>query len=190
MYKINGHKILQYPGELERLIAIFRDNNVRSYLEVGCKYGGSLWEIACALPKGSRIVAIDLMQYQDQTTHLRNSANDLTARGYDVTLLPGDSTDPKKVETIRPLGPFDACLIDANHTLPYVTKDWENYGPMCRIVAFHDINWYRPPDWPANHPDRKYQIDVPQFWNGLKGGYRHVEIKLDKQDNGIGVLWR
>jgi hypothetical protein len=33
---------------------------VRSYLEIGAKFGGSLWRAAQALPKGSRIVAVDL----------------------------------------------------------------------------------------------------------------------------------
>jgi hypothetical protein len=33
---------------------------VTSYLEVGSKFGGSLWRAANALPKGSRIVSVDL----------------------------------------------------------------------------------------------------------------------------------
>jgi cephalosporin hydroxylase len=185
VYKIDGHKLLQYPGELEELIVIFTNNGVKSYLEIGCKYGGSLWQVGRSLPQGSTIVGVDLMQYPDIYTRLQDAAAHLT--GQHVHLIKGDSTNRDIINRVEKLGPFDACLIDGNHTLPYVKKDWENYGPMCRLVAFHDINWFRPP----GHAEQiKYNISVPQFWNKIKIDYRHVEIKKDKQDNGIGVLWR
>lgn len=186
MYKIDGHKILQFPGELEELCQIFHDSQVKSYLEIGCKFGGSLWKVGTSLPQGSRIVAVDLMEYGDIFARLKAAAADLSNAGYQVHLIKGDSTNQNVVRDVAKLGPFDACLIDGNHTLPCVTSDWHSYGPMCRLVAFHDINWFRP----IGHADKKkYIIDVPEFWNGLKGDYRHVEIKHDKQDNGIGVIW-
>ena len=187
MYKINGHKLLQYPGELEELIVIFTNEGVKSYLEIGCKFGGSLWQVGRSLPRGSTIVGVDLMLYPDIYTRLQDAAADLT--GQKVHLIRGDSTNRNIVRDVEKLGPFDACLIDGNHTLPYVKKDWENYGPMCRLVAFHDINWSRSAI-ERGQMRIDYQIDVPQFWNGIKKDYRHIEIKKDKQDNGIGVLWR
>ena len=185
MYEINGHKLLQYPGELEELCAIFQAEGVRSYLEIGCKFGGSLWTIGTSLPKGSRIVAVDLMRWPQQTAQLRQSIADLIEAGYEVIGVPGDSSNPELVKHVYRLGPFDACLIDGDHKLAGIKKDWQNYGPMCRLVAFHDINWHRN----AGEP-QPYVIDVPQFWQGIKGDYRHIEIKRDKRDNGIGVLWR
>jgi len=186
MYQINGHKLLQYPGELEELCSIFFEHNVRSYLEIGCKFGGSLWTIGRSLPEGSRIVAVDLMAYRDIVAGLMTAADELRKFGYDLHLIKGNSTNQNIVRDVKKLGPFDACLIDGDHTLKGVRSDWENYGPMCKLVAFHDINWSRP----AGHPDRKYSIDVPEFWNGIKADYRHVEIKRDRRDNGIGLLWR
>jgi predicted O-methyltransferase YrrM len=187
VYEINGHKMLQYPGELEELILIFNNNAVKSYLEIGCKFGGSLWLVGRSLPKGSHIVAVDLMQDINIATRLQDVCADLSKSGYKVHLLRGDSTHPDMIRNVAKLGPFDACLIDGNHTLPYVKQDWENYGPMCKLVAFHDINYSRPSDH-KNY--KKYPIDVPAFWNGIKNDYRHLEIRKDKQDNGIGLLWR
>jgi hypothetical protein len=40
---------------------------------------------------------------------------------------------------------------------------------MGRIIAFHDIAWKRGPDFD------KTPINVPEFWDGIKGGYRHEE---------------
>lgn len=178
--------MLQVEGELQWLIDIFKRENVRSYLEIGSKYGGSLWRIGNSLPAGSRIVSVD-MPFGDRSTipHLQACKTELEKRGYDIRLILDDSTNPKCVDAVREFAPFDACLIDANHLLPYVTKDWENYGPMARIVAFHDISW-------KMHPGRrsKTPIEVPQFWESIKGQYRHEEMKLEPRDNGIGVLWR
>lgn len=176
----------QNERELEQFIAILQRENVRSYLEIGSKVGGSLWKIANALPVGSRIVSVDL-PWGDKTTlpHLVSCCDTLRGKGYNVTLIVGDSTEDAIIADVERHAPFDACFVDANHTLPYVTKDWENYGPLCRIVAFHDISFYR-----EHMPEGRLPIDVPAFWNSIKNNYRHAEIQLEKTDNGIGVLWR
>lgn len=179
-------KALQVDGEVAWLTDLLRREEVRSYLEVGSKYGGSLWRIARTLPPGSRVVAID-MPFGDQSNlpHLRECVAELKKLGYDAHLILGDSTAGQVVAQAGRLGPFDACLIDANHLTPYITKDWENYGPMSRIVAFHDISW-------RMHEGRrsKTPIEVPEFWAKIKNGYRHEQIQLEPRDNGIGVLWR
>lgn len=193
MYHVNGYQVLQFPGEIDEMIRIFQENNVKSYLEIGCKFGGSLWEVGKSLPKDSLIVGVDKMKWGEQTEKLLRAKADLKQIGHRVTLIKGDSTDPDVIRSVVQRGPFDACFIDCNHTLPYVTKDWINYGSLCRLVAFHDINWFRTTEeW-----EREYQlrptvppIEVPIFWNDIKTQYRHVEIKRDKKDNGIGVLWR
>jgi len=184
--------VLQDKGELFELIVLFQREKVRSYLEIGCKFGGSLWHIGKSLPKGSRIVGVDLPRgdgsFKDSEPHLKESAAALMAKGYDVHLFLGDSTDPEIIKQVEPLGPFDACLIDGNHTVPYIAKDFENYGRMARIVALHDINHRRP------HPEKKH-IEVYKFWDQIKKEYRHTEIihgtrEGDKRDCGLGVLWR
>lgn len=181
--------VLQNVSELKAFTALLQKEKVRSYLEIGSKFGGSLWAVGNALPKGSRLVAVDLphgdTSFKESEPHLRHCIAGLQARGYDATLILGDSTDPKVVEKVYALGPFDAVLIDANHTLPYVRQDWANYGKIAKLVAFHDIGFSRP----NGMPPHKKPIEVPQFWHGIKGGYRHLEIRHDIRDNGIGVLW-
>lgn len=57
----------------------------------------------------------------------------------------GDSTNPliiKRIHDMIPTGTLDLLFIDADHTLPYVTQDYENYKDLVRkggIIAFHDI---------------------------------------------------
>lgn len=182
--------LLQDEAEIDALAGVLRRDGVRSLLEVGSKYGGSLKRLAAALPVGSRVVGVDLpggtRAWNESKVALNQTILDLKADGYDARVVWGDSTDPKVVELVSGLGPFDAIFIDANHTLSYVTKDWQTYGPMGRIVAFHDIAWRRAPEWIG------IRIDVPQFWDSIKNQFRHEEFRFcpTGKNNGIGVLWR
>jgi predicted O-methyltransferase YrrM len=183
-------KLLQEPAEIARLAELLAVERARSYLEIGAKYGGSLWMVATALPAGSRIVAVDLpngtREWSASQRSLHSCVEDLKRNGYDAHLILGDSTQVGIIQQVYALGPFDAVFIDANHTRPYVEKDWANYGLLAHIVAFHDIAWRRAADWIGT------RIDVPEFWQAVKDQYRHEEIKLcpTGKNNGIGVLWR
>jgi predicted O-methyltransferase YrrM len=184
-------KPLQHLEEHDRFLGILRRENVRSYMEIGSMYGGSLWRVAHALPVGSRVVAVDyFVDTPDARPHLEECVEELQ-REYDARLVLGDSTATETIESVRDLGPFDCVFIDGAHTLEGVTADWENYGPMGRIVAFHDIAWND--TWRSSVPGRPFKaMGVPQLWNSLKEKYRHEEIKLRTPSNyyGIGVLWR
>jgi predicted O-methyltransferase YrrM len=182
--------VLQHEGELAAFIEMLRQHRVTRYLEIGAKFGGSLWRIGRALRLGSRVVAVDLPGGTDEWSLSEQSliacVTALRDSGQDAHVVWGDSADDRTVRAVRALGPFDAVFIDGNHTLSGIRRDWANYGPLARrIVAFHDIAWRNEPQ------DRGYVIDAPAFWAELKPHYRHVEIRLDPtgRDNGIGVLW-
>lgn len=183
--------MLQVEAEIDGLADIFRKEGVRSFLEIGSKFGGSLERLASAMPVGSRVVSVDLPRgtraWPQSEAELKATVARLQTEGYDTHLIWGDSTDPQVVAKVRALGPFSAIFIDANHTTPYLWKDWENYGTMGRVVAFHDIGWRRAPEWSEG-----VRIDVPQFWDEIKTGYRYEELKFcpTGKNNGIGVLWR
>lgn len=183
LFKINAQ---QNEKEFAWFTDILKRENVTSYLEIGSKHGSALWGVANVLPKGSLVVSVDLPWGNGHTIpHLKQCISQLRDIGYDARLFLEDSTDSKVIERVRAIGPFDACFIDANHTEQFVRADWKNYGPMARIVAFHDIGWIARPLRPGKMP-----IDVPKVWNEIKTYYKHQECKLEKRDNGIGVLWR
>lgn len=181
----------QHPQELEQFIDILLREGVRSYLEIGSKWGATLWRIANALPVHSKVVSVDLPNgFRETEPSLFNCVEELISWGYDAHLIRADSADVRTVEAVKALGPYDAVFIDANHTIDYVTGDWRRYGPMARIVAFHDIGWL-----PRENRGNKLPIDVPVLWKRIKEeaanapGWRFQEIKLCERDNGIGVLW-
>lgn len=185
-------KLLQNVSEHDQFLSILKEENVRSYMEIGSMYGGSLWRVANALPKGSRVVSVDYMvDTPEAQPHLKACVEELKEIGYDAHLILGDSAAPETIESVRALGPFDCVFIDGAHTLEAVTSDWKNYGPMGRIAALHDISWND--TWKSAVPGRVSKpMGVPQLWDELKAKHRHKEIRLQQPSNyyGIGVLWR
>lgn len=172
----------QVEAEFNWLLDIFKKNDVRSYLEVGSRTGGSLWRVAKFLPTPSTLVSIDMPNGTEH--YLRECVAEAEKIGHKVSLFIGDSTDQRIIERASALSPFDAVFIDANHTEPYVRKDWANYGPMAsKIVAFHDINWKGP------RPG-KLPINVPEIWEEIKKDLKTDEIRLEPRDNGIGVIFK
>lgn len=182
--------MLQVEEEIDALADIVRSEGVRSYLEIGSKFGGSLRRVAGVMPIRSRIVSVDLpngtIAWKESKIALEGVIRDFKEEGYDTHLIWGNSQAPEVIEKVRRLGPFDAVFIDADHRMAGVTADWKNYGGMGRLIAFHDIAWRRAPEWEG------VRIDVPEFWESIKGNYRHQEFKFCKteKNNGIGVLWK
>lgn len=182
----------QDPQEIAAFCELLRDEGVRSYLEIGSKYGGSLWRVGSVLPRGSRIVSVDMpggsKAWKESQTSLKACHQTLREDfGQDTHAIWGDSGDPAIIDQAQALGPYDAVLIDADHRLPGVTRDFANYAPMGRIIAFHDIAWKRAADWVG------VRIDVPEFWASIKDGFARTKEFTHcptGKNNGIGVLWR
>jgi hypothetical protein len=167
--------------EISVLSGLVKDSGAKSFLEIGSQFGNSLWKISQALAVSSRVVSVDLIG----STPLQNSVELLNKKGYDAHLIVGNSMDVAIIAQARDLGPYDFLYIDGNHKTMYVKSDFENYGLMAKMVAFHDIAWCRTS---GGIPNR---IMVPKFWNAIKDSYKHQEIVLDPAQNsyGIGVLW-
>lgn len=190
MSKAYLSEAMQDEAEIAAFCDLLKREGVRSYLEIGSKFGGSLWRVGQALDPGARIVSVDMpggtKRFPESSRSLEAAVARLKERHPDTRIIWGDSTALSTIQQVRALGPFDAVLIDANHTLPYVTHDFAQYGPMGRLVAFHDIAWKRAPDWVGT------RIDVPEFWASVKDAHRTEEFVFcpTGKNNGIGVLWR
>lgn len=186
----SGAPAVQVESELSALIDFFKRNSVTSYLEVGCGRGDTFHEIVRSLPSGSKAVAVDLPQagwgLSGSESQLEAAAADLRLMGYDVRLIFGSSRDESVIMAAAEFGPFDAVFIDGDHTIEGVTADWQNYGHMGNIVAFHDIADSMRPN------ALREKIEVPVFWRRLKDiwGEKTAEFVERGSTMGIGVLWR
>lgn len=132
----DGRKIQQAPAEWLWLWG--KIGPVSSFLEIGSHCGTSLLAMAAAgiIKPGGVIRSIDCVHIP-----LRNAAiMELAAHGFDVEGCLGDSRSPNAVAWAAQSAPYDAVFIDGDHSYEAVRSDWLNYGPMGRVVAFHDIS--------------------------------------------------
>lgn len=174
----------QHPAELEWMLE--RVKGATSLLEVGSSFGGTLKRLASVMPKGSLIVSVDLPcdetpKFLNPGPTLQETCRQIGILGGRVELFVGDSHAPEVVQAVSDLAPFDFVFIDGDHTYEGVKQDWENYGPLGHIVAFHDIGAALP--------------QVHRFWNELKasGEYRTEECVSQPGPDGsfgIGIVYR
>jgi predicted O-methyltransferase YrrM len=166
----------QAPWELNCLLDLFEILQPSRVLEVGAMWGGTLWHW---IRQAVEVVVVDDEMREAELWHDWAEAYDTSLR-----LVKGRSQDEHVVNAARAFGPYDFAFIDADHSYDSVRADWENYGPLAKVVAFHDIL-----------PRPGY--GVSQLWGELTGldGARYVtfcqnEVVPGNEGRcGIGVLW-
>jgi cephalosporin hydroxylase len=167
--------VLQHPGELDRLLDLYCERQPRRVLEVGSYHGGTLWHWLQNAQPGTIVVSVDHHVHADN----RRLYPDWTPAGVTLHVINGDSHDPFTVASAAAHAPYDWILIDADHTLPGVTRDWELYRPYAApggIVALHDIT-------PSSDPS----IDVAPLWAQLIARHDTIEIS-EPGGYGIGIV--
>lgn len=183
----SGLPAVQVDEEFRGLLDLIRQNDVKSYLEVGVGRGDTFHEVMLNLPKGSTGVTLDLPNaswgFAEGRECLERAANDLRAK-YKIHTYFGNSRNSGMKNLVGQHAPFDLAFIDGDHTLEGVVADFENYGSLARIVVFHDIVDTMRPNL------RNEVIDVPLFWQAIKKRYRHIEFIGNKSTMGIGVIFK
>lgn len=194
----------QYPRqqdeeELHWLTREITARNATSFLEIGSRFGQTLWAIGRSLPTGSLIVSVDKPADQQGREAMELCADSLRKMGQKVHVIEADSRDSNAVGAVRALlasherDAFDAIFIDADHKIESVVLDWINYGKIGKLIAFHDVGFrYNRDDLnykPHKTPEQK-RIDVPDLWRVLKDRYPHhtSECVVRPGKWGIGVL--
>ena len=183
------HPWPQYQQEVKGFIQLLLDEGCTSYLEIGCRYGDTWHAVGMALPKGSRLVAVDLPGaksgfkkkggHQNSGIYLKRAGKDLKKHGREAVVIIGDSQEKETISMVATLAPFDAVLIDGDHTREGVNKDLENYGPMARMIAFHDICG-----------TGKWARQIRPIFEEFAKGKKSVKFEYDGLRRGIGVVWK
>lgn len=185
----SGRRASQDEFELRSFIALLLEHGVTRYAEIGAREGDTFHEVMSSLPAGAAGVACDLPGglWGKSTTgrKLQAAVSDLGRLGYKASTLLGDSTDADVIRGVAALGPFDAILIDGDHTYAGVKADWENYRAFAPIVAFHDIVG-------TGQIEKVHgrQVEVPALWAEIKAaGYLTTEFVAPGSAMGIGVVF-
>ena len=173
----------QEDWELNQMLKLIAGK--RSLLEIGSSFGGTLQRMASVMPKGSKIVSVDLPyhstdsgvpRFMESLASLKDACRKIAYMGGNVELVLGDSHDKETVEAVRKHSPFDFGFIDGDHTYEGAKADWENYGPMCRTIGFHDIAG---------------GLGCTNLWQELKGNGKNCEEFVHpSRKMGIGIIYQ
>ena len=120
------HSMLQWKSELEDLCKFIIDNQVKSFLEIGCATGRLAILMKDALPIDS-VFACDI------------NAAPLLQNRPDIPFYLGNHCDTEYAEWRNQLGMIDMVFIDADHYSGFR----QDYAIECRFphryIAFHDV---------------------------------------------------
>lgn len=193
----SGRKPSQSEYELRSFIALLSSLGVSSYLEIGAREGDTFHEVMTSIP-GLRGVAVDLPGglWGKSTTRagLEAAVADLKSKGREASYIFGDSQTDATRRLVVARGPYDAVLIDGDHTLLGVSRDFDNYGHLVPVVAFHDIAGVG-----MREKVHGNLVEVPFLWLQLKDRYQDThefhefvdeQMVKDGRPMGIGVMVR
>tara|TARA_E500000178_G_scaffold309075_1_gene323121 strand:+ start:628 stop:1386 length:759 start_codon:yes stop_codon:yes gene_type:complete len=179
--KENGGGLLiwQYPNQFSKYLALLQKQKINSYLEIGCRWGGTFILTNEYLKRFGDIkksLAIDIIDSPVQKYCLRNKETEFW------------KTDSKSHSFKKYMENnfFDLVLIDGDHSYEGVKNDYEYIKDRAKIVVLHDI---------VNNAAE----GVVKFWNELKKDkekydffefkdqYEEVVQKTGSTFLGIGV---
>lgn len=168
-----GIRFWQYPNQLSPYLKQLSKYRINSYLEIGCRWGGTFIITRETLRKYNRRVdgfACDMMPISKILKEYK-TYNDFTYFQSFSSKLSRKMINQN----------VDLILIDGDHSYEGLKRDFElckQFNP--KYVSFHDIC-------------SDSCEGVVKFWNEIKGRYKHYEF-TDQYDSvkgtflGIGLI--
>jgi predicted O-methyltransferase YrrM len=119
------------------------------YVEIGSRFGGSLYAMARYLGRDAMLVAIDLPDgpwgHPEGPAVLARVAADLRDEGYDVHVIAGDSHAAgtrSALERLLAGRAIDVLFLDGDRTTAGILRDAADYGAFLRdegLLLLHDV---------------------------------------------------
>lgn len=164
-YYGKGLKFWQYPNQFSKYLKHITTKDINSYLEVGCRWGGTFIitsEFLKLKNTNVKLFCCDLINKSDVLTEYskHQSFEYLNTSSFNLNrgILPQD---------------VDLILIDGDHSYEGVKKDFEislQFNP--KYVVFHDIK-------------SSVCSGVVKFWSEVKENYPSFEF-IEQYDSVVG----
>jgi cephalosporin hydroxylase len=148
--KDNGGGLLiwQYPNQFSKYLCLLKEQNINSYIEIGCRWGGTFVltnEYLKMFNDINKSVAVDIIDSPISNYCISN----------DETLFIKMNSRSQEFKNYMNNNYFDLIFIDGDHSYDGVKSDYEISKNSGKIFVFHDIISDACPG-------------VGEFWNELK----------------------
>lgn len=130
-----GVRSWQYPSQFSRYLAFLSYQHIDSYLEIGCRHGGTFIitvEYLRRFQPSVRATAIDIVQSPVMAEYAA-----LAGPGTDYQIVSSQSEE--FAACVRSAGMWGLVLIDGDHSLGACLRDFLTVKNHARLVALHDI---------------------------------------------------
>lgn len=169
-----GLRFWQYPNQFAKLVHLLAHKKYNSYLEIGCRWGGTFAIIDSVLRQNNKELksyAVDIIEQPEVFDYLPEDCHFIQGSSFEEWVW---DVIPDKVDVI---------LIDGLHSLDALRNDFKESLRLCpKVIIFHDICSDACPD-------------VVKFWEAIKTFFPDDVIEItDQYDSvdgnflGIGVL--
>lgn len=154
--KNNGGGLLiwQYPNQFSKYLCLLREQNINSYIEIGCRWGGTFVLTNEYLKRFNRMdksVAVDIIDSPVANYCVSNKETQFIRM----------NSQSKEFINYMNNNYFDLIFIDGDHHYNGVKSDYEISKNSGKIFVFHDIVNDMCPG-------------VIQLWNELKNKENHI----------------
>lgn len=170
-----GIKFWQYPNQLAKLLKFINNIKINSYLEIGCRWGGTF--------------IIINETFKKLNPNIKSWACDLENKSYileqyssfdNFNYIKINSHNPELLNILPKT--IDFIFIDGDHSYDGVKQDYENALTLNpKYIMFHDISCK--------------DMGVYMFWKEIKNNYKYHEfidqykLKTINHDMfGIGII--
>lgn len=127
-----GLRIWQYPNQFSKYLLLLKDKGIKSYIEIGCRWGGTFvltCEYLSRFTPVEKAVAVDIFD-SPVSEYCKTRA------GYSFMNMNSQSKEFKQKMTDAR---YDLVFIDGDHTYEGVKNDYEVMREKGNIYVFHDI---------------------------------------------------
>lgn len=175
-----GLKMWQYPNQLAKFAQYIHDLNISSYLEIGCRHGGTFIfnsEILSINNSNIKLYACDIIPISDMLTEYLKIKNFHYIH---------ESSSSSSFKNFCITNPIEFVFIDGDHSYHGVKNDFEIFANLkeTKYLVFHDISSDACPG-------------VKRLWSEIKNDSRFNTLEFcDQYDSvngqylGIGIAIR
>jgi hypothetical protein len=182
-----GLRIFQYPNQFSKYLSFLAKFPIpiRSYLEIGCRHGGTFITTAEILqqlePSFKKAVALDII---DESVNLREYRRACPGT---VEYLLLNSLSPEFDQYLKDKF-FDLVLIDGDHSYSAVQSDSEKTFERANIQVFHDtfsdacqgvVNYWA--EYKVQNSATHEFFDFTEQYESVNGNFLGIGVAVRKQ---------